>query len=622
MTESSLRPIRRLSTSSFPSFVSKRQPAFSFTMGIGKIHSSLPTTSSAISSPDFISLFASPYDFRKRSRSALSAAASPELTIPFASGPRMASTAFWSPAAATRAFTASSGEANVFPFVSAAVAGPLAANKPAAHSAPTVCILLSRMPIVRLLRPGMLGFWAIRHALPAPAAAPAATAASPATEASPSAREPPAGGAAVTEVARLAPASRAVESTPAAALHGTAIRRAAAISRAAEVSAAGPKVTAPAISHAAALELVGPATRDVALPGFGTTAKLLARVHARALSPSELVPASLVAILHAPAMLRVVLPIAAVAGLDVGPVEVVVLAVVDIDVTPAPVAVAPVGANRDSQSEGKEGSARDITRRVVVIRRIRRIRPRAVHDRRVVRRDVDYLRIRRLDLDDRRAALLLGGDVLLLARLEVAGRLCLRSQPLYRIQHVLLLREKGVAQLRGHIELLVQHLESLWERRERLHTRVPLLLFQRVLQRLVLQVGIRLRPACSLDDLQRIGRCHQHLSYQRVGIERDGRDELFELLRLELGRRPDSRRARGLRAVLREAQRQQQQSRDQPRRYSFPQAIHGAPPPYILPACGSASHPSPSAVPATSARPAVRRPLRPRRRSPRPARPR
>ena len=50
---------------------------------------------------------------------------------------------------------------------------------------------------------------------------------------------------------------------------------------------------------------------------------------------------------------------------------------------------------------------------------------------------------------------------------------------------------------------------------------------------IALDLRIGLDPARGVDDLQRIGRGHQHLREQRVRIERDRRDERLDLLGLE-----------------------------------------------------------------------------------------
>ena len=125
-------------------------------------------------------------------------------------------------------------------------------------------------------------------------------------------------------------------------------------------------------------------------------------------------------------------------------------------------------------------------------------------------------------------------DLLLLGRLQVAFGLRLGAQALHGVHHVLLLREERVAELLGPVELLVHHREHLRERDQRLDARVPgLALAARPRGPCPSAFGFAFEPARRFDDLERIGRGHQHLREQRVGIERDRRDELLDLLRLE-----------------------------------------------------------------------------------------
>ena len=45
------------------------------------------------------------------------------------------------------------------------------------------------------------------------------------------------------------------------------------------------------------------------------------------------------------------------------------------------------------------------------------------------------------------------------------------------------------------------------------------------------QAWIALEPLRSLDEFERVGRRYQNLSQQRVRIERDWRDQTFQLVR-------------------------------------------------------------------------------------------
>ena len=78
----------------------------------------------------------------------------------------------------------------------------------------------------------------------------------------------------------------------------------------------------------------------------------------------------------------------------------------------------------------------------------------------------------------------------------------------------------------------IEHFQHLRKRHERLHTRIPGLLLERVSQLPALErrVARLLNPAIGFDDFQRIGRRHQHLGDERIRIERDRREHLTGLL--------------------------------------------------------------------------------------------
>ena len=79
-------------------------------------------------------------------------------------------------------------------------------------------------------------------------------------------------------------------------------------------------------------------------------------------------------------------------------------------------------------------------------------------------------------------------------------------------------------------------LQQVGEVREPLDARVPVLLLERLVERVVLQARVLPAPAVRLDDLERIRRGDQHLHEERIGIERDRRDHLVELRWCELRR--------------------------------------------------------------------------------------
>jgi hypothetical protein len=166
-------------------------------------------------------------------------------------------------------------------------------------------------------------------------------------------------------------------------------------------------------------------------------------------------------------------------------------------------AAAPVGAGPAPQRRGSDRNAdaehkpRHQPARIpvagqrrIIDRRHICIRPRAVDLRGIVARDVDDVRIGRVDDDvllariggaGRRRRCRLGAHDLLWRRLQRAGGLRPRPQALDRIEHLGRLVLHRVPELLGPFELLIEHLQHLRERNQRFHRRVPGLVAQRVL---------------------------------------------------------------------------------------------------------------------------------------------
>lgn len=197
------------------------------------------------------------------------------------------------------------------------------------------------------------------------------------------------------------------------------------------------------------------------------------------------------------------------------PVNVGIAVDVDVDIPTAPVAttpgIPPCRAQRDASGKGKCRRSH-IPGGIIHIGWIGGIRPGAIHHCGVVRRDVHHLGIGRFDLDHGGLCLGLLDDHRLLFRgLQVALRLRPGAESLDGIQHVLLLRQKRVAEPLGHVELLTHHGKYLGKVHQRLHTRIPVLCLQGRGQRLALQRLVRLGPPISLHHLQGIRGSHQDL---------------------------------------------------------------------------------------------------------------
>src|SRR5262249_27488576 len=165
---------------------------------------------------------------------------------------------------------------------------------------------------------------------------------------------------------------------------------------------------------------------------------------------AESVRGGAVGVRGAGAIRGVVLPGAASIGVDIRvAVEGVVSVDVDGVIAPAgapPPSAAKCGTHRDTSAEGDGCCACGIAPRRIGDRRIW-IDGRPVDSQRVVRRNVDYLRIRLLDHDHLLVVGGLGLHCLLWCRFQRAG--CLRFLPhaLHGIHHVALLRKKGIAKV-------------------------------------------------------------------------------------------------------------------------------------------------------------------------------
>ena len=211
--------------------------------------------------------------------------------------------------------------------------------------------------------------------------------------------------------------------------------------------------------------------------------------------------------------------------------------VVVVDVDDSDPALPPVGRAEEKPARNRNGRAPRVTARVSrprivagprrpVHRLIRRPPPRAVDDRRVVVRQVDGFRIRKADDETR----VLEIDPVLIGRRQTARGIRFASQVLHRIHDLRFLVEESIAEVFGPIEFLVHHVEDLRKRDQRFDARVPFGLLCRAHCAVAVQPRIAPRPTRRLDDFSRISRGHQDLRQQRIGIQRDRRQHLVELL--------------------------------------------------------------------------------------------
>ena len=180
--------------------------------------------------------------------------------------------------------------------------------------------------------------------------------------------------------------------------------------------------------------------------------------------------------------------------------------------------------------------------------------PRPVHHQRVVVGHIDELGADRIQHQARPAV----EHAQAIIRAQIARGLRPAPQGLHRIHHLRLLIEERVAQRLRPLRVLVHALEHLRECDQRFHARVPVLALGRAHRVVAGKTGAGPGPARGFDHFERVGRCHQDLRQQRVGVERDRREHLVEfLLRKHIG-------GLGERAALRQRQRERGEQREKP----------------------------------------------------------
>ena len=149
----------------------------------------------------------------------------------------------------------------------------------------------------------------------------------------------------------------------------------------------------------------------------------------------------------------------AIAALNVRiAVEVVVHVYVDVvatpTTTPAPTTATPRRAHGQTDTERNRARRNDSACRGWVINWRIWISRRAVNNGGIVRRHVNNLRVRLFDHNHFFAFDHLGLNYLLLVRRQRSCAFCFSSHALHRIHHIALLREKGIAEIGGPLNIV------------------------------------------------------------------------------------------------------------------------------------------------------------------------
>jgi hypothetical protein len=108
---------------------------------------------------------------------------------------------------------------------------------------------------------------------------------------------------------------------------------------------------------------------------------------------------------------------------------------------------------------------------------------------------------------------------------------------LHRAHHIGLLSQERIPQICGPSNIVGQQPECVGKRYQGLDARVPVLPLGSVHQLSSLEVAVLPEPLLRLHDLQRIRARGQHLAEQRVGVQRNRRDQVIQLVRRQKRRR-------------------------------------------------------------------------------------
>ena len=310
-------------------------------------------------------------------------------------------------------------------------------------------------------------------------------------------------------------------------------------------------------------------------PALATLQRVLEGLRAVQIRPAKLLAQRRVLESDGAAMRRVELPVgeSVVARHQIGAVELVIPVDIDGDraaavptaavptaAVPTPVVVAPQRrTDEESNAKADHRGADHISRRIPIKRRVSRPQPRAIDHGGIVDWDIIDAGIDRLDRDEfwwrrgrqqrridsgrrRRIRWRRGrrrdlAYLDLIRRLQVAVCLRLAAQLLDGIGDVVPLRQESFTELLHPLEPVIHHRQHLGHCRQTFDAGVPRLLRHGVTQPIAVNVGMFVHPPRRRDHFYRIGRSRQYLRHQIVWIERNRRQQLFQLTLAEALRR-------------------------------------------------------------------------------------
>jgi hypothetical protein len=199
----------------------------------------------------------------------------------------------------------------------------------------------------------------------------------------------------------------------------------------------------------------------------------------------------------------------AVSVSDIGVAVEVVVAVDGNVVISAPPAApsptpAPESAHRYAHAEGNRHSG-GVVSPSGIIERVVGIDGRTVHHHRIVGRHIDHLWVRLLDYDHGLVLDDFGLDFLLFGRLQVSLVLGFLAHALHGIHYIALLREEGIAYIRGPLNIVCQSFDYIRQSGHGLDACVPRLFCDRIGERFVLEILVTFEPLLKLDDFEGVG---------------------------------------------------------------------------------------------------------------------
>jgi hypothetical protein len=156
---------------------------------------------------------------------------------------------------------------------------------------------------------------------------------------------------------------------------------------------------------------------------------------------------------------------------------------------------------------------------------------RSVDHRRVVLRDIDHLRIGRLNHIDRLTGNLLDLDLLLFIAAQRSRGVGLGAQTLDGGSYLRLVGVHSLPNRRVIVNVIRHHLDHGRERDQGKEGRIESVPLCRIGKGGAGEVRVLREPVVNVEDLLRVSGSRRNLCEQRVGIKRDRRQQLVQLLR-------------------------------------------------------------------------------------------